>query len=95
MKRIGSFRRKTRHKFKKRVREKGKLSLKDYFQNFKVGERVILSIEPIVQKGMYRPVYAGKSGIIKGKRGRCYTIAIKDKNKEKTLIVHPVHLRRL
>lgn len=93
-KRIGGFRRKTRYKFRKEVRDRGKISLRTYLQNFKVGERVNLTVEPSVHKGMYYPKFIGKTGIVKGKRGRCYEILIKDINKEKTLIVHPIHLKK-
>ena len=92
--RIGGFRRKTRQIMRKSVRQKGKISLSKYFQQFKEGERVVLKAEPAVQKGMYFPRFHGKSGIIKGKKGRCYEVNIKDGGKEKVLIVHPVHLLR-
>ncbi len=94
VKRIGGLRRKTRYKFSKEKRAKGKISITNYFQTFNPGDRVNLSVEPAVQKGMYFPRFMGKSGIIKGKRGKCYEITINDIGKDKTLIVHPVHLRR-
>lgn len=90
--RIGGFRRKTRHKLQVKPRQRGKLSLKKYFQSFEVGQKVLLQAEPSVQKGMYLPRYHGKAGVIIGKKGECYTIAIKDFKKEKILVVHPVHL---
>ena len=95
MKRIGGFRRKTSHKFRKRYNQKGKISIKSCLQEFKEGDKVLLHVEPAVQKGMYLPRFIGKTGIIKGKKGRCYEILINDLGKEKTLIVHPVHLRGL
>ena len=93
VKRIGGLRRKTRYKFTKEKREKGKISITRYFQVFDVGDRVYLSVEPAVQKGMYYPRFMGKAGIIKGKRGKCYEVTINDIGKDKTLIVHPVHLK--
>ena len=93
-KRIGGMRRKTRYKFSKERREKGKVSMTDYFQTFNVGDRVYLGVEPAIQKGMYHPRFMGKSGLVTGKKGRCYEITIKDINKEKMLVVHPVHLKR-
>ncbi len=95
VKKIGSFRRKTRHKLGKTVRKKGKISLSKYFQVFKTGQRVQLMAEPAVQKGMYRPRFYGKTGVVKAKQGKCYQVAIKDKNKEKLLIVHPTHLKKI
>jgi large subunit ribosomal protein L21e len=93
--RIGGSRRKTRHKFQKGTREKGKISLTRYFQEFSTGEKVLLDLEPAVHGGMYHPRFHSKVGVVKSKSGKCYNVGIKDGNKEKTLIVHPVHLRRL
>lgn len=90
--RIGGFRRKTRHKLQKKARDKGKLSLSKYFQTFEVGEKVVLKADPTIQKGMYFPRFHGKIGTVMSKKGECYDIKIKDKNKIKSLIVHPVHL---
>lgn len=94
-KRKGRFRRKTRSKLRKSVREKGKVSISRYFQRFKEGEIVYLKAEPAIQKGMFFPKYAGKSGVIKSKKGNCYEVLVKDKGKEKILIVHPIHLKKV
>ena len=94
VKRIGGLRRKTRYKFRKQKRRRGKISVTRYFQSFNSGDRVYLGLESAVQKGMYHPRFMGKSGIISGKRGRCYKVSINDFGKDKVLIVHPVHLRR-
>jgi len=93
--RKGSGRRKTRSKYRKNIREKGKISLTKYFQVFKVNERVILKSEPAVQKGMYFRRFHGKTGLIKGQKGKCYEIKIKDGKKDKMVIVHPVHLKKI
>ena len=92
--RIGGFRRKTRYKLKKNIRQKGKLSISRFFQEFKIGERVKLLAEPAIQKGMYFPRFHGKSGKITGKQGKCYKVKIKDFKKQKELVVHPIHLRK-
>ena len=94
VRRIGGLRRKSRYKFRKEKRQRGKVSITRYFQSFNAGDRIYLSVEPAVQKGMYYPRFMGKTGIVKGKRGRSYEITINDLGKEKTLIVHPVHLKR-
>lgn len=94
VKRIGTFRRKTRHKLKKNIKARGKISLTKYFQTFEAGDKVVLVAEPAVQKGMYFPRFYGKSGVIKAKKGKCYEVTIRDIRKEKTLIVHPVHIKR-
>ncbi len=95
VKKIGTSRSKSRHKLSKSYRRKGKISLTRYFQEFKVGETVGLGAEPAVHKGMYHGDFYGKSAVVKGKRGRCFVLSFNDKGKEKTLIVHPVHLIKL
>ena len=95
VKKVGGFRRKTRHKLSKPRRRKGKISVKKFFQDFEKGDKVVLNAEPAVQKGMYFPRFHSKVGIIKKKIGRCYKLLIKDGKKEKNLIVHPVHLKKI
>ena len=94
MKRVGGFRRRTRHMFQKKLRQKGKISLQKYFQEFKVGDKVLLAAEPAVQKGLYFHRFHSRVGTVEGKRGHCYQVRIKDLGKQKTLLVHPVHLKR-
>jgi large subunit ribosomal protein L21e len=94
-KRIGTSRRKSRSKLKKNIRRKGKISLSRYFQAFEKDDKVRLIAEPAYQKGMYFSRFHNKYGIIKGKKGRCYDVIIKDGRKEKTVIVHPVHLKKV
>lgn len=93
--RTGGFRRQTRYKLQKNVREKGKVSQRSFFQKLDEGDKVKLIAEPAYQKGMYFPRYHGMVGIVKGKKGNCYNVAIKDHDKDKLLIVHPVHLKKL
>lgn len=95
MKRTGGFRRKTRRKFTKSKRTKGKISISKYFQTLEIGDKVLLGVEPAVQKGMYNPRFMRKSGVIKGSQGKCYKVQISDMGKDKTLIVHPIHLQKL
>jgi large subunit ribosomal protein L21e len=92
--RIGGPRRKTRHKLRKNVRDKGKIRISDFLQSFDVGESVALVAEPAVQTGMHHPKFQGKIGVIKGKQGNAYQVHIVDGNKDKIFVVHPIHLRR-
>ncbi|MEM3374366.1 MAG: 50S ribosomal protein L21e [Candidatus Woesearchaeota archaeon] len=89
-----SFGRGTRQKFRKDYRSKGKLSIRKFFQEFKEGDKVVLKVEPSYHKGRYYPRFHGKIGYITGKQGECYNVLIKDGNKDKMIIVHPVHLVR-
>jgi len=95
MQRTGGFRRKTRHKMSKNIRQKGKLSITKFLSVFNSGDKVCLVAEPAYQRGMYFPRFHGKAGIVVGKKGNCYEIQIKDFTKTKKVIVHPVHLKRL
>ena len=95
VKRTGGFRNKTRHKLRKNVRQRGKVSINAYLQQFTAGDRVELKAEPAIQGGMYHPRFHGKVGTVEKQQGECYHVAIKDIRKDKTLLVHPVHLRKL
>ena len=92
--RTGGFRRKTRSKLSKNVREKGKVSIRNYLQKFELNEKVALVAEPAIQNGMHHPRYQGRIGIISGKQGNAYEVTFKDGGLTKKQIVHPVHLRR-
>jgi large subunit ribosomal protein L21e len=92
VKRIGTSRRKTRYKLKRKPADKGKISLSKYFQKFEVGENVGLKINSAVPKGQFFPRFHGRAGKVTGMKGKCYQIEIKDGNKQKTLFVHPIHL---
>lgn len=95
MKKIGGLRRKTRSIFKKHRMEKGKLSLRRYLQSFNKGDMVKLSVESSIHKGMYHPMFYGKCGMINAKKGKCYEVLINNGGKQKTLIVHPIHLKKI
>jgi len=94
-KRRGGSRRKTRDILKKHYKQKGKMSLTDYFQNFKEGDTVVLKAEPSFQRGMYFKRYHGKKGLVMGKQGNCYKVLIKDFKMDKMIIIHPIHLKLL
>jgi len=93
--RVGGFRRNTRHKMSKNVRRRGKISIKQFLQSFKVGEQVQLKAEPAYQKGMYFPRFYGKVGTVAKVVGTCYEVKINDGGKDKVVVVHPVHLTAL
>ena len=91
---MGGFRRKTRYKLTKEHKDKGKVTITRMLQQFKEGEKVTLVLEPAVHEGAFYPRFQGRHGIVEGKRGNCYIVKIKDLNKTKSMIIHPVHLRR-
>ena len=93
--RVGGFRRKTRHKLRKSIREKGKISLRRFFHHYEEGDHVSLSAEPSYPSGMYFPRFHGKTGMITKKQGTHYYVEIYDGGKKKHLLVHPVHLKNV
>jgi large subunit ribosomal protein L21e len=79
---------------RKGQRTHGKIPLSRYFQEFKIGDKVAvvreLSVNPKFPESLQ-----GRSGTIMNKRGRYYIVDIKDLNKQKSYIIHPVHLKKL
>ena len=94
MKRIGGSRRKSRYKMRKSVSERGKLPIGRFLQNFEHGDKVLLKAFSSYQKGLFCLRFYGKIGEVAGMQGNCYKVNIKDGNKAKEAIVHPVHLLR-
>lgn len=93
--RIGTKQRKTRHKFTKKLREKGKIPLSEYFKELTQGDKVNLKINGSIQKGRFFPRFHGLTGTVTGKKkGECYEVIIKDGGKQKMLFIHPIHLKK-
>jgi large subunit ribosomal protein L21e len=95
VKRLGGMRHKTRYKLRKAAGTKGKVSLTAFLKEYKEGDTVALIAEPAVQKGMFHPRHHGKTGKVVGKQGTAYNVSISDGNKQKTLVVHPIHMKHV
>lgn len=95
MARKGGVKRSKRALYSKNIKTKGKISLKDYLKEYSIGERVNLNLEPSILEGQYHTRFVGKSGIVTKRQGNCYLVQIKDFDKEKQVLVHPVHMRRV
>ena len=96
VKRLGSRIRKSKFKLQQHTRERGKISLSRYFQEFTAGDKVGLKIQPNVVKGQFHPRFHGIAGTATGsKKGACYEVKIYDGDKEKTVFVHPIHLHKV
>ena len=91
--RTGGARKQTRSKLSKRARTRGKITISRILKKFKIGDKVAISIEPAVHKGMTHPKYQGKHGEIVKKSKDCYYVEIKDRKMKKKLISAPVHLK--
>ncbi len=87
------FRRKTRRKLNKGMREKFKPET--FLKEFKVGDKVVIRQDAISQKGMPYPRYLGKTGTVTGMRGSSYVIDVRTGSNVNELQVRPEHLRKL
>ncbi len=92
MKKSKGFRARTRRLLKKRPRERGKISLSKLLHQYEHGNRVVIMIEPSVQKGMPHRRYHGKVGTVIEKRGRSYIVSVTQGKALKEIIVRPEHL---
>ena len=78
----------------KKVREKGKLKLSSYFKKIDDGANVAIVTDAGIRSS-YPKRIKGMSGKVIESRGKFKLVEIKDGNKAKTIIVHPVHLKKL
>ncbi|VVB78712.1 50S ribosomal protein L21e [uncultured archaeon] len=79
---------------RKQLKTRGKIRFSHYFKEFKDGDRVTV-IRDLALHPKFPKQIQGRSGTIIGKRGNSYILKMNDLNKEKTYIIHPVHLRKL
>jgi len=77
-----------------RSRDRGKIRIARYLQEFKEGDLVSISIDPRYQ-AIPHPRFKGRTGKVAGRQGRCYYVEIRDGNKRKRLLVAPEHLTPL
>ena len=78
----------------KKIRDKGKLKLSSYFKVIEEGERVAIVDERGVRLSFPQRL-RGMSGKVMKSRGKFKEVLIKDGNKAKTFVIHPVHLKVL
>ncbi|MEM0056900.1 MAG: 50S ribosomal protein L21e [Candidatus Geothermarchaeota archaeon] len=62
-------------------------------QNAKIGDKVVIKIDPSYHKGMPHRRYHGLVGTIVGRRGRAFEVKVTKGNKEVLLIIPFEHLR--
>lgn len=87
-------RRKSRSALTKKVREKGRLPLSRLLTKYEEGEKVVIDIDPAIQKAMPHKRYQGKVATIVGQRGRAYIMEIPQRKTVKTIITTPEHMRK-
>jgi large subunit ribosomal protein L21e len=93
MRRSKGFRSQTRHKLRKKVRERGTLAVSKVIKTFSEGDTVHIVLDPSVQKGQPHPRFHGRTGRVLEQRGRSYLVEVRDGKALKKVIAAPVHLR--
>lgn len=86
-------RKKTRYKFKKALRARGIPPVTSVIQDFDIGQKVHIVVEPSIQKGMPHRRFHGKTGTVIGSRGRSWVLEVPDGNAVKVVIAKPQHLK--
>ncbi|MEM3730295.1 MAG: 50S ribosomal protein L21e [Candidatus Bathyarchaeia archaeon] len=92
MRKSKGYRAGTRRLLKKSPRERGKIKISKLLHEYQPGSRVVVLIDPSVQKGMPHRRYHGKVGKIVEKRGRSYVVSVTQGDAVKEIIVRPEHL---
>ena len=87
------YRRRTRSLFRKNPRERGLPPLSKILQEYRVGGKVTVTINPSIVSGQPHKRYQGKVGTVIGKRGKAYLIEIYIGGKRKVIITRPEHLQ--
>jgi large subunit ribosomal protein L21e len=85
-------RRKSRHKLRKTVREKGMSPISRAIQLFQEGDIVNIDLDPSIQNGMPHPKFQGRTGKVMSQRGRAYIVEVRDGGLMKEVIILPEHL---
>lgn len=78
----------------KKIRERGKIKLSEYFKNLDKGDKVAVVRERSL-KNSFPDRIQGMTGKILGKRGKAFIVRIKDNSMEKDFIIKPIHLKKL
>ncbi len=86
------LRSKTRYLLLKDPRKRGVLPPNRVLQQFEVGARVAVKMEPSQHKGMTHKRFQGQTGTVSGRQGVAFVVQILHGNKPKTLLVRPEHL---
>jgi large subunit ribosomal protein L21e len=78
----------------KRIRQRGKVKLSEYFKKIEDGARVSVITEASFPAAFPKRIL-GRTGVVSGSRGRYKIVEVNDGEKAKTFIIHPIHLKRL
>jgi len=93
VKKSHGYRARTRALMSKDIRARGLGSTSRVLINYEVGQRVDVVINPGFHKGMPHRRYHGRTGIVKGLRGRAVVVDVGLGEATKTLIIRREHLQ--
>lgn len=79
----------------KHPRERGIRGLSKLIQEYELGQKVAICIDPTCISSAPHRRYQGLSGTVIGKRGRAYIVEVYIGCKRRELIVNPEHLKAL
>lgn len=83
----------TRKKLSNHPRDRGTSPPQRSIEEFEVGQKVHLDVDPSVQQGRFHPRFNGHTGEVVDKQGRAFKVRIVDGGKEKTVLARPAHLK--
>ncbi len=86
---------KTRSKYRKNIREKGKTPISKIIQDFDIGTKAVIKVDPSVHDGQPHRKFHGRTGTIVGKQGKAFMLKVKDGNDYKKVISRPEHLEKV
>ena len=78
----------------KKVRTKGKIPLSKYFKKYEDGDTVAV-VKELGVRAAFPMRIVGKTGKVVGSRGAYKVLELKDGDKLKTFVIHPVHLKAI
>ncbi|OIO40355.1 50S ribosomal protein L21e [Candidatus Pacearchaeota archaeon CG_4_9_14_3_um_filter_31_7] len=79
---------------RKKPKDKGKVSTREYFKELKQGDKVAFVRNLSYSSGIPKRMQ-GKTGVVAGKQGKAIVVEFKEFKKEKKLIVMPIHLKKI
>ena len=93
MRRTHGTRQGTRSILKRSKSQRGRVNIGRIMHNYSDGDSVYIVLDGGQQRGMPHRRFQGMTGIIESNQGRAYIVSFTDKNKKKTVIARPEHLR--
>lgn len=84
---------KTRHKFQKKLRQRGRPPVTHSLRSFNAGDHVAIVVNPSVHKGQPHSRFHGQTGVVEGRRGTSFVVRVRMGGKYKTVVARPEHLQ--